>query len=186
MALPLPAKGATPLAAYTARVARFYADLGYQRVSQQKIGAGVRLLADLVANQGYAWDDIDFALSWVVRHRDSFGGNVYSLNVLPHVIDRAREEARKERARERRGQPPPRRREEARAHARPQDLEGQINSLSESDKERLRARARESLLAQGVKGPFLEMESLVRSEMLRLLSERPAPAPAKRPKRKTA
>ena len=172
MALPLQPQGTFPHLTYTGRVGQFYAQLGYPRVPQQKISAGVKLLADLVEKQGYSQEDIDVALAWTVKNQDKFAGNVYSLNLLPHVIDRALEETKKARAREKKKQLRLQNQQQAAlAHVRLQFLEERLASLSQVEQEQWRARAIESLVAQDIKKPFLEMESLIRSEMLHLLSQ---------------
>ena len=117
-------------------------------------------------------EDLDVALAWTVKNRDKFAGNVYSLNLLPHVIDRALEETKKARAREKKKQLRLQNQQQAAlAHVRLQFLEERLASLSQVEQEQWRARAIESLVAQDIKKPFLEMESLIRSEMLHLLSQ---------------
>jgi hypothetical protein len=59
------------------------------------------VLQNLVNNQRYSLDEVDFALAWVVKNLETkLGGRVQSLGILPHVIGEALlEKAARERKR---------------------------------------------------------------------------------------
>jgi len=154
-------------------VAEFYKKLGFERVSRQKIEAGVRVIADLVDTQGYLPEDVASGIEWVVRNKDKFKKEVYSLNVLPHVIEHALAEKRKQSTRDSKERSSSRGLDTdfaQRSNQQNGQIQVQLDSLTSDERHTLRERAITSLVGQGVKKPFLEMESLLRSEMLYLLS----------------
>jgi hypothetical protein len=151
-------------------VTDFYKKLGFERVSRQKIEAGIRVIADLVDTQRYLPEDVDSAIEWTVKNKDKFKKEVYSLNVLPHIIEHALAEKRKQTTRESRDQSAQRGITIAQGSNQQGQSETQLDGLTSQERSVLRERAISSLIAQGVKKPFIEMESLLRSEMLYLLS----------------
>lgn len=154
-------------------VTDFYKKLGFDRVSRQKIEAGVRVIADLVDTQGYLPEDIANGIEWVVRNKDKFKKEIYSLSVLPHVIEHALAEKRKQILRDSKDRSVSRGADTTISQRKNQQsrlIETQLDSLTSDECNTLRERAINSLVAQGVKKPFLEMESLLRSEMVYLLS----------------
>jgi hypothetical protein len=140
-------------------------------VSRQKITAGVHLLTDLVENQKYTWEEIDVALVWVVNNRSKFGRDIYSLNLLPHIMEQALGEHRKVVAQQKKQRKAGFDQEAlAKQDAQQELLEQKLCALSNAERDHLRSRAIEILSSQGVKAPFL-LESVIRSEMLHILSE---------------
>lgn len=158
--------------ARTEWVADFYKKLGFERVSRQKMEAGVRVIADLVDTQEYSPEDVACGIEWVVRNNDKFKKEVYSLNVLPHVIEHALAEKRKQTARvgKERERGAQRDSTVSQDSSQQRQSETQLEGLTSQERSILRERAMSSLIEQGVKKPFLEMESLLRSEMLYLLA----------------
>jgi hypothetical protein len=156
---------------YAQRVKTFYSKLGQDRLSREKIRAAVRVLQNLVEEQQYSLDEIDFTLEWVVDNLQSkLGGRIQSLGILPHVISEAlREKTTVERKR-------------AKAQARTEieqcadnranernQIEGRLTTLSVGEREQLRAAAVTRLLEQGVPKKFL-LEGLIKMEMGRILA----------------
>jgi hypothetical protein len=171
MQLPLEAPNPVANKTYGPRVAQFYAEVGYGRVSRQKIEAGVRILSDLIEKQRYTWDEINTALSWIVDNRAKFGRDIYSLNLLPHILEQALRDHIKSVAQDVKRQKVNSDREAFARQERQQDtLEQKLRELSDEQREHLRNRAIEVLSDQGVKSPFL-LDSLIRSEMLYLLAD---------------
>ena len=172
----LPLHGSRPErnAAYSDWISKFYLELGYQRIPQQKINADVKLVTDLVEHQQYSLAELDIALVWLKKNQEKFRRKVYSLNVLPHILGYALEEHDKQLARDQKTRSAAKQgiHAEAMEHTmRIQALEGRLAALSESDQESLRERAISSLSALGIKKPLLDLESLIRSEMLNLMSQ---------------
>jgi len=145
--------------------------LGYERVSQQKVTAGVRVLTDLIENQKYTWEEIEVALSWIVSNRSKFGRDIYSLNLLPHILEQALGDHKKVVAQEKKRHKADLAHEAlSKREERQERLEQRLLSLSDVEREQLCNRAIEILSEQGVKPSFL-LASVIRSEMLHLLSE---------------
>jgi hypothetical protein len=151
-------------------VREFYKNVGQERVSQQKVNAGVQTIRNL-KGQGFSLVDIVFAMTWITSHLDLFGGKVHSLALLPQVIGQAmqakeaveKREAKKQRIVTEDQQ------QDAEIQRR-QELEQLYQSLSPNDQAALRTVAVEGLLGKGIKKSFL-LESLVKSEICRLLGE---------------
>src|SRR5215510_1185788 len=104
LALPLPTKrDQQRLQIYKQRVKQFYTALGQTRPSREKLQMGVAVLRNLVEEQNYTVEEVDFTLEWVVHNVQArFHGRVQSLGVLPHVIGEAlQERAGRERQQER-------------------------------------------------------------------------------------
>lgn len=163
-----------------ARVRAFYQRLGQSRVSRQQVRAGVEVLRDLVDGQGYSWEEVEFALEWLLGNRETrFGGRVQSLGLIPHVIgDALKEKSSRERGRERQRARAEAARWEERCAAQRRRAEGQLAALPPAERARLRREAVRSLTEQGVKREFM-LESVVRAEMLRALAEDEAWAAAR-------
>jgi len=105
LALPLPTKRDQQLSQiYEQRVKQFYTALGQTRPSREKLQMGVAILRNLVEEQNYTVEEVDFTLEWVVRNvQTRFNGRVQSLGILPHVIGEALQERarlREQRAKE--------------------------------------------------------------------------------------
>jgi len=123
-----------------------------------------------VEQQGYSWEEIDFALEWILGHANTrFNGRVQSVGIIPHVIGEAlREKATHERKREReRTRQREEREEQARAAYR-QALLKKVDNLPSEDREGLRREALRNLMEQGYQRQFIG-ETLMRMEMARLL-----------------
>jgi hypothetical protein len=157
---------------YTQRVMSFYSKLGQERPSREKIRAGVKVLQNLVNDQRYSIDEIDFVLDWVVDNLESkLGGRIQSLGIIPHVIGEAlREKMVRDR---RRAKTCARFEAERRVHEQ-EDLnkkvETQLGTLPTESRQKLREEAISHLLEQGIPKRFL-LDGLVKMEMGRLLAQ---------------
>jgi hypothetical protein len=155
------------------RVRAFYEQLGQNRPSREQIRAGAAILQNLVEDQGYAWEELDFTLHWMIENlQRRFRGHIHSVGLITHVIGEAlKEKTGYERKRK---QQQTRVEEEKRDECRAAErrlVEKQLASLSSIEQQRLRQEAIDSLMSQGVKKDFL-LESLIRSEMSRLFESR--------------
>src|SRR5262245_9578788 len=75
---------------YDKRVRSFYTALGQSRPSREQLKAGVAVLQNLVGEQNYSWDEIDFTVDWMVSNLERrFNGNIQSLRLMAHVIGEA-------------------------------------------------------------------------------------------------
>jgi hypothetical protein len=155
-----------------ARVRAFYRQLGQSRVSQQQIQAGTEILRDLVDRQGYSWEEVEFALDWLLHNKETrFGGRIQSLGLIPHVIgDALKEKSIRERKREKQRAQAEAARQEERRVAQRRRVEGQLAALLPAERARLRREAIRSLTEQGVKREFM-LESVIKAEMLQVLAE---------------
>ncbi|MCS6926139.1 MAG: hypothetical protein NZ578_09600 [Candidatus Binatia bacterium] len=153
-------------------VRRFYRRLGQSRVTQQQVRAGAEILRDLVHGQGYSWEEVEFALEWMIDNKEErFGGKIQSLGLLPHVIgDALKEKASRERKREKQRAHAEAVRQEERRAAQRQRVEGHLAALLPAQRARLRREAIKNLTEQGVKREFM-LESVIKAEMLRVLTE---------------
>ena len=74
------------------QVTWFYARIGQEHISGQKLRAGVRILEEL-RGEGYTAEDIDYAVSWIIRYQErlskQLGGPVYSIGFVREVIGQA-------------------------------------------------------------------------------------------------
>lgn len=153
------------------QVREFYKHIGQERVSQQKINAGVQTVATL-KRQGFSFVEIVFAMTWITSHLDLFGGKVHSLALLPQVIGQAMQEKEAVEKREAKKQRIVTEDQQQDSEIqRRQDLERLYESLSPNEQAALREVAIDGLLEKGIKKNFL-LESLVKSEICRLLGER--------------
>jgi hypothetical protein len=158
--------------AYGSRVRRFYANLGQSRCSREQVRAGTAVLQNLIDEQGYTWDEVDFTLAWMVEQREQrFNGTIQSLGLIVHVIGEAlKEKLIRDRAQKKQQE------RDAQLHAHQagetvrEENEQEVNNLSAEAQQSLRELAIQSLRSQGVKPKFL-LESLVKSEMVRLYLE---------------
>jgi hypothetical protein len=164
-ALAVDGDGASP---HWDRVKNFYAAVGQEQVSRQKIQEGVETLTDL-EEEGYSINDIDAALAWIVKHRRTkFGGEVHSVRLAIKVIGQAlREKKQTQQKAERERQLAL---EEHASGFRTQDAEKIFNTLSTTEQDILRKRATRSLLEQGYKERFL-LQRVIQGEIYRLLLE---------------
>jgi hypothetical protein len=150
------------------RVKDFYAAIGQDQVSQQKIHEGVETLT-MLEKEGYSAADIDAALAWIVKHRRTkFSGEVHSVRLVIKVIGQALREQKQQ-------QPKVERErqltlEEQASTSWNEDVERIFATLSPAAQDGLRQKAKERLLAQGYKEKFL-LERLIKSEMYRLLRQ---------------
>lgn len=152
------------------RIRKFYAALGQEKISRQKVGAGVKLLGEL-QEQGFSLDDIDVGLEWILQNRERLGGAVYSVRLLPEVIGQAlaakkQDKKRDVRTQEKRLEEQQRNEEELNRKR----LTAIYELLPTEKREALRVAAKENLLHQGLKEEFL-LEPIIRSEVLRLVAE---------------
>lgn len=152
------------------RIRKFYTALGQEKISRQKVGAGVKLLGEL-QEQGFSLDDIDVGLEWIVQNKEKFGGAVYSVRLLPEVIGQALTAKGQDKKREVRTQQKRLEEQQREEEERKRERLAAIYELLPTDKqEAMRVAARESLLHQGLKEKFL-LEPIIRSEVFRLVAE---------------
>jgi hypothetical protein len=157
---------------YDKRVRSFYTALGQNRPSREQIKAGIAVLQNLVDEQGYTWDEIDFTAEWMAKHNESrFNGNIQSLKLMTHVIGEAlKDKTKRERLLKKETSAQERAQAEKTMEVLQARDEEKLNELPEAELERLREAALKSLESQGVKPRFM-MESLVKSEMGRLFKD---------------
>jgi hypothetical protein len=152
------------------QVREFYNKIGQQRVSQQKVDAGVQTIANL-KGQGFSFVEIVFAMTWITSHLELFGGKVHSLALLPKVIGQAMQERESVQKREEKKQHQVREdQQQDREIQRQQELEQRYQALPASEQELLRNVAIERLLQSGFKKQFL-LEPLIQGEVYRLLAK---------------
>lgn len=172
LALPLPTKRDQQLLQiYEQRVKQFYTALGQTRPSREKLQMGVAVLRNLVEEQNYTVEEVDFTLEWVVCNvQTRFNGRVQSLGILPHVIG----EALQERAGRERQQERARLREQRAKEVQDdnivsaQAVAARLEAIPSEERDRLRIEAIRSLTEQGFQRQFL-LENLIKIEMVRLL-----------------
>jgi len=68
------------------RVRTFYEQLGQRRPSREQIRAGAAILLNLVEDQGYAWEELDFTLRWMIGVSRE-GSLTQSVQVRPRRTD---------------------------------------------------------------------------------------------------
>ena len=154
---------------YDKRVRSFYAALGQKRPSREQVRAGIAVLQNLVVEQGYGWDEVDFAAEWMVSNLERrFNGSIQSLGLMTHVIGEAlKDKNRRDRAQQKQQvQKDQLHREQATEVQRGSD-EQEIRNLSEGEQLRLRTIATKNLEAQGVQAKFM-VEGLIKDEVLRV------------------
>lgn len=146
-------------------VRTFFAQVGQKRLSKDKVEKSVKVLTALEA-EGFSADEINRALAWIVTHRGSKFGEVYSLSLLPHIIGQALQEPQEH---------SPRLPTQLEMHFAPgpedewrKDIERVLADMSEADRQTLRERAVDLLAAQQIKPEFM-LPGVIKSEMLRLL-----------------
>jgi hypothetical protein len=171
MTLPLPPRPKRGVdEPYDKRVRSFYAALGQSRPSREQVSAGAAVLQNLLVEQHYTWEEIDFTVEWMVSNLERrFNGHIQSLGLITHVIG----EALKDKSARELTQ-----RKQKVLHAQLQtgkDVEAQRDSdeqemarLPAREYQRLRDEATHILEAQGVKPRFM-VDGLIKDEMLRLL-----------------
>lgn len=161
--------------AYTELIEDFYAKLGQPRISRHKLDKDLQLLVNLADSQGqrFSLEEIASAMAWIVSHKeDRFGGKVYSLSLLPEVIGEALQTTAKSKKAAEEKQRQQTEEQQIRAeYARRQDLEGRYVSLPPAERTALHEQAVIRLVRQGFHRAVL-VETLVRSEVYRLLEER--------------
>ena len=152
------------------QVRGFYSKIGQQRVSQQKVNAGVQTIANL-KGQGFSFVEIVFAMTWITSHLELFGGKVHSLALLPKVIGQAMQEREsvQKRAEKKQHQVREDQQQEKEIHKQ-QEIEQHYQALSASEQKLLRNVAIERLLKSGFKKQFL-LEPLIQGEIYRLLAK---------------
>ena len=163
---------------YAELVKDFYRGLGQPRISRAKLDKGRELLATLTDTEGrhFSPEELATALAWIVFHKeDRFGGQVYSLSLLPEVIGEALQGAARAKKVEQERQRQQVEEERLTAeHARRQRLEARYRSLSPTEQASLRERATNNLLQGGVSRRLL-LETLVMGEVCRLLEGQEIP-----------
>ncbi len=155
------------------RVRTFYEQLGQNRPSREQIRAGSAILQNLVEDQGYSWEEVDFTLRWMMDNlQRRFRGHIHSVGLITHVIGEALKEktGHERKQKQQRARVKEEQRDERRTAER-KLVEKQLASLSSIEQQRLRQEAIDSLTEQGVKKDFL-LESLIKSEMSRLFESR--------------
>ena len=155
------------------RVRTFYEQLGQSRPSREQIRAGAAILLNLVEDQGYAWEELDFTLHWMIENLERrFRGHIHSVGLITHVIGEALKEknGHDRKLKQQQVQVEEERKDEQR-EAQRKLVEKQLASLSSIEQQRLRQEAIDSLTEQGVKTDFM-LESLIKSEMSRLFENR--------------
>jgi hypothetical protein len=173
LALPLSNKHEQQMVqTYEQHVTRFYERLGQTRPSREKIQIGVTILQNLVEEQHYSTDEIDFAMKWIVRNLETrFKGRVQSLGILPHIIGEAlQEKAANDRHRERVRVRQQEERESIERDERNARTVEKLSTLPSEEYERLRKEAIRSLTEQGFQRQFIR-DTLVKIEMVRLLEK---------------
>jgi hypothetical protein len=173
LALPLPSKQQQQaLQVYAQKVTRFYEQLGQTRPSREKIHMGVAVIQNLVEEQHYSDEEIDFTLEWIVQHLESrFNGRVQSLGIVPHIIGEAlQEKATSERKRERLRLRRQQELENADQSERNDLALDKLSTLPSEEYERLWQQAIRSLTEQGFQRQFIR-DMLIKIEMVRLLED---------------
>ncbi len=165
-----PKRNIAPTTPFENWTQNFYGQLGQKRPSRQQIRAGAEIIQNLVEQQGYSWEDLDWTLAWINRHLSSrLNGRVQSIGIVPHIIGEAlQEKDLHKRKQERvRTQQQEVQQEQERA-AQNKQLLKTLAQLPETEKERLRKKAVTNLLAQGYHRQFIG-DALIKIEMARLL-----------------
>lgn len=160
----------TDIPAAEESIKTFYQKIGQPQVSRQKIKAGVKTVADL-KSQGFTLVDILWVMMWITTHQEQFGGEVYSLGLLPLVIGQALKVRETEEKRHAKHTQQSQEDHQLQAEiTRRQELDRLYQALSPNEQAALREVAVEGLLKNGFKKQFL-LESLVQGEVCRLISE---------------
>ena len=157
---------------YQDRIVSFYEQLGQSRPSREKTRSGVEMLQNLVQNQGYSLEEVDFALDWIVRNlADKFGGRVQSIGILPHIIGEALGERTVKQQKRRIQKTTESNVWMLEASSEGQEFAAKLLDLSEVERDELRQVAMTRLTEQGVPRRFL-LDAMVNAEMRKLLKER--------------
>jgi hypothetical protein len=156
-----------------ARVRTFYEQLGQSRPSREQIRTGSAILQNLVEDQEYSWEELDFTLQWMIENlQHRFRGHIHSVGLITHVIGEALKEKtgheRKQKSQQSRVEQESKNEERV---AQRKLIERQLESLSSIEQQRLRQEAIDSLTEQGVKTDFM-LASLIKCEMSRLFENR--------------
>jgi len=159
-------------AMYGPCVTRFYDRIGQNRPSKEKIQMGVSVVQNLVEEQHYTIEEIEFTLDWILSNLSTrFSGRIHSLGILPHVIGEAlHEKARSGQKRDHQRSRELEREHEQEHNAEVQKLVVKLAELPHEMLEHLRAEAIKNLLGQGFQRQFL-LENLVKVEMARLYDQ---------------
>jgi hypothetical protein len=171
LSLPLsPQREHDPADPYVKRITAFYEKLGQSRPSREKVQAGVPVLRNLLEEQRYSLDEVDFCLEWVISNvQTKFGGRVQSVGILPHIIGEALQEKAKcdrKTVSSRAQQDEERRMQEREAQLR--GVDKKLRALAEEEQEQLRQAAVQRLTEQGLPKQFL-LEGQIKLEMYRLM-----------------
>ena len=170
MILPLPSRPRRVVDdPYDKRVRSFYAALGQNRPSCEQVKAGIAVIQNLVGEQHYTWEEIDFTADWMMSNRElRFNGNIQSLGLMAYVIGEAlKDKNLRERVQKRQNVQQELLHVEKEIEAQRDSDEQEIAKLSDSELQRLRDAANQNLEAQGVKPRFM-VDGLVKDEILRL------------------
>jgi hypothetical protein len=132
-----------------------------------------QFLQNLAEDQGYTWDELDFTLDWMIRNlQNRFNGAIHSVGLITHIIGEAlKEKTGQERKRKQQQARVEEDRKDEQRTAQRKLLEERLTSLSDTEQQRLRQEAIESLASQGVKAEFM-LESLIKGEMSRICESR--------------
>ena len=154
---------------YDKRVRSFYTALGQSRPSREQVRAGVAVLQNLIGEQRYTWEEVDFTADWMVNNLERrFNGNIQSLGLMAHVIGEAlKDKNRRERVQKKQKVQQDCLQMEKEVEVQRGSDEQEITKLSDAEQERLRSSAIKNLEAQGVKPRFM-VDGLVKAEILRL------------------
>jgi hypothetical protein len=171
------AEGVKRGAAHAQRVKAFYAQQKHMRVSGEKIEKEAKILERL-ENEGFTAAEIDVALSWLLRNRGKFGGEIHSLKLLPETIGQSLQEEKKQeeqkvrRAKERAQRQTVRTEETEADRQNRREREERIQDLSAGEQDNLQKLAVANLIRGGYKAEVVQqLKSLVKSEMQRMLDE---------------
>jgi len=158
---------------YEERVESFYEQIGQKRPSQEKVNSGIATLRNLVEEQGYSSEELDFALAWIVRNiSEKFDGRVKSIGILPHVIGEALGERVVTQKKKKRTEQMHEHNDASQKLAdERKEIEEQLHRMSQQEQDELRRVAVDRLIEQGVPRRFL-LDAMVTAEMCRLLQEK--------------
>jgi hypothetical protein len=154
---------------YDKRVRSFYTALGQSRPSREQVRAGAAVLQNLIGEQRYTWEEIDFTAEWMVSNLERrFNGNIQSLGLMAHVIGEAlKDKNRRERVQKKQQVQQDRVQAEREVETQRESDEQEMIKLSDSEQKRLHDVAIWNLAAQGVKPKFM-VDGLVKDEILRV------------------
>ena len=158
--------------AHRERVKNFYAQQAQTKISQRKIEKEERILA-AIEQEGFKPHEIDLGITWLLKHREKFGGEINSLRLLAETIGQAlREVEAGKKTHEATRRQTPLQVDDSR-EAQEQQWESSFLALSPEAQEALREEAIANLIQAGHKPEIVqELKVLVKSEIHRVMAER--------------